>query len=123
MPPTLSPKRASSQHNTNASHLLPANNISRMQVRNQHNLLADFQAELGLYEQSGALLNFLSMRRTEYEGDGSRSLPQLIEALVVTMYEYDILQKEDILLTQAWLQDLSAAGYKFPRHARVEGGL
>lgn len=37
-----------------------------------------------------------------------------MEHLAITMYEYGMLGKDDVVLTQAWLNDLSAAGYTPP---------
>lgn len=78
--------------------------------------MADFQAELPLYQQSGALVAFLhDIRRRiieeEATGRQSVSLSERVEALAVTMYEYGILDYADVNLTQAWLEDLYAAGY------------
>lgn len=88
------------------------------QVRNSHSYLADFQAELPLYERSGALVNFLvEYRRQLAEGSAAgSSLPERIDALSIAMYEYGILDEADVELTQAWLQDLVAIGYD---HAAV----
>ncbi|CAM9162841.1 unnamed protein product [Ectocarpus sp. 13 AM-2016] len=82
------------------------------QVANTRNNLADFKAELPLYQRSGALAEFL----LQYRGLGSNvsALPLEIEALAVTMYEYGIVEDEDVALTQAWLEDLRDVGYVFP---------
>eukprot|EP00903_Cladosiphon_okamuranus_P008646 g8290.t1 len=82
------------------------------QVRNPHDYLGDFQAELPLYERAGALVDFL-LRYTQEEGvSNSGGLTwSRIEGLAVTMYEYGIVGEEDVMLAQAWLQDLRDAGY------------
>lgn len=91
--------------------------------RNPHNYLADFQAELPLYQRGGALASFLFEYASQLSqdtgfktstGDCSSTLPERVETLTVTMYEYGILEIEDVTLSQAWLQDLSAAGYPLP---------
>ena len=83
------------------------------QFRNPHNYLADFQAELPLYERSGALVEYLRLFRNESIVAGKRStdLPSMIEELVISMHEHGILGEKDVKLTQAWLVDLSSIGY------------
>ena len=79
------------------------------QVRNVHTYLADFQAELPLYERAGelvALLNRLHLRAPH--------LPGQVEELVIALYEHGILELADVKLTQAFLADLLAVGYEFP---------
>lgn len=82
-------------------------------MRNPHNYLADFQAELGLYERSGALVAFLVHRRASIvaAGESNAPLPELIKTLAVDMFEYGIIGEADVELTSAWLQDLSDVGY------------
>lgn len=86
---------------------------TRAQIRNPHNYLADFQAELPLYERSGALVAFLDEHRRQAENTSLAdvSLPERIEALSVAMYEYGIIGATDVELTQAWLEDLASIGY------------
>ncbi|CAM9705879.1 unnamed protein product [Ectocarpus sp. 4 AP-2014] len=76
----------------------------------------DFQAELPLYEQSGALVDFLLQYRHAVEDEASAqaspvSQASRIEALSVRMYEHGIVEGEDVVLTQAWLKDLQDVGY------------
>lgn len=75
--------------------------------------MADFQAELPLYERSGALVAFLDNIRKKTGRDSTNvlSMTALIEELIVEMYEYDIVQALDVELSQAWLQDLFCIGY------------
>lgn len=71
-----------------------------MQVRNPHNSLADFQAELPLYEKSGALVAFL-LDYTQATTEASDGLTMSrVQALAVTMYEYGIVDDADVALTQ-----------------------
>ena len=93
-PPSLAPRRA--------ARLAP-------QVRNVHSYLADLNAEVPLYERSGALIALLL--RTTLR---AAHLPGQAEELVIAMYEHGILEIEDVRLTQAFLADLIAAGYEFP---------
>jgi len=85
------------------------------QFRNPHNYLADFQAELPLYERSGALVEFLELFRNEsiFAGKNGTDLPSLIEDLVISMYEHGIVERKDVKLTQAWVMDLYSIGYTF----------
>ncbi|CAN0381925.1 unnamed protein product, partial [Laminaria digitata] len=89
------------------------------QFRNPHNYLADFQAELPLYERSGALVEYLKRHRRKSIAASAYGvdLPHLVEDLAVAMYEYGILGKMDVKLTQAWLMDLSAIGYEATHHS------
>lgn len=38
-------------------------------------------------------------------------LPERIDALVVEMYEYGIVEELDVRVSQAWLEDLFSVGY------------
>lgn len=95
---------------------LPLSPFSRPptpQIRNPHNYLADFQAELPLYERSGALVKFLDehRRQSAAASESGVSLPERIDALMVEMYEYGIVEQLDVELSQAWLRDLYSVGY------------
>ncbi|CAM9486179.1 unnamed protein product [Ectocarpus sp. 8 AP-2014] len=82
------------------------------QIRNPHDYLGDFQAELPLYERAGALVEFLLWYADEKGASNSGGLTwSLVEDLAVMMYEYGIVDEEDVVLTQAWLQDLRDSGY------------
>lgn len=93
-------------------------------MRNPHNNFADFQAELELYERSGALIGFLVDRRASIvaAGKSNAPLPELIESLAVDMYEYSIIDDVDVALTLAWLQDLTDAGYSAAAHSAFTTG-
>ena len=75
--------------------------------------MADFQAELPLYERSGALASFLDehRRQSAKASENGVSLPERIDALMVEMYEYGVIEELDVELSQAWLNDLYSAGY------------
>jgi len=79
------------------------------QYRNAHNYLADFNSELPLYQQSGALIDALLHWRPK-----APTLPGRLEELYVLMYEMNLLGLEDVRLAQAWLADLVRIGYRFP---------
>lgn len=76
-----------------------------IQQRNRESDLEDFHAERPLYAQSGALVEFL----LEYCGAAehklssaatSDSMNVFVEALAMTMFEYVIIEEEDVKLTQ-----------------------
>lgn len=76
--------------------------------------MADLEAEQSIHQRSGALVEFLAEHRQRDEKAHLASsvvLSDRISALVVAMYEYGIVEEEDVALTHAWLQDLSAVGY------------
>lgn len=84
-----------------------------MQIRNPHSYLGDFQAELPLYERSGALVSFLDDLRHQWitADEKGVGLTERINTLMVDMYEYGIIEELDVQLSQAWLEDLSSVGY------------
>ena len=73
------------------------------------NYLADFNSEVPLYQQAGALVDALLAWRPE-----TRTIPGRLEELYVLMYEMGILAEADVRLAQAWLHDLVKIGYRFP---------
>ena len=79
------------------------------QYRNVHNYLADFNSELPLYQQAGALVDALLAWSPE-----SGSVPGRLEELYILMYEMGIVGSEDVRLAQSWLQDLVRLAYHFP---------
>lgn len=79
------------------------------QVRNAHSYLADLDAEVPLYEQAGALIDYL--QHWTYNGN---TLEGAMERLYVDLYEHGILEWEDVALVQLWLTTLQGVGYKFP---------
>ena len=95
--------------------------------------MSDFEAELGLYERSGALVTHLAAnwrQNNAPEGVAAAARspaalsPVQIQDLAIDMYEHGIVEEEDVTLTRAWLKDLLSVGYKFPppaASAAVEG--
>lgn len=83
------------------------------QIRNPHNSLAEFQAEVPLYERSGSLVAFLHEHRRQSASAGASGvgLVERLGGLAVAMYEYGIVGEADVHLAQAWLEDLAAVGY------------
>lgn len=101
--PTFLRRYFSKQHVSllSPSHVSSTNSRS-IQVRNPRNHLADFQAELPLYERSGALVEFLLAYRQENRMSSIYSglTPCQVEGLAVTMFEHGIVEEEDVILTQ-----------------------
>jgi hypothetical protein len=69
------------------------------QIRNSHNYLADFQAELPLYIQSTALVAHL-MNQSKYLS---------LSGAMVDAYEYGVVENLDLALAFAWESDLERA--------------
>ena len=80
------------------------------QYRNAHNYLADFNSEIPLFQQTGALVDALMAWSPR-----TLTLPGRFEELWVFLYELGILGARDVELAQAWLSDLVRLGYGFPR--------
>ena len=81
-----------------------------VQERNEHNILADMEAELDLYFKSGRLLEFLD----SWKDEAVDSLPGLMEQLWIDLYERGYIGKSDIQIVQLWLAALVESGYTFP---------
>lgn len=69
-----------------------------VQDRNAHNYLADFNAELPLYERTSVLLEYLSTRPYNYKKSSIRNLLDLY----IDLYERDYLEELDITLIKNW---------------------
>jgi len=80
-----------------------------VQYRNAHNYLADFDSEYPLYTRTTALVKYL--RRWDVP---ERRLSQRLLQMYVDLFERGIIEKEDVLLMNDWIQDLEQAGYEFP---------
>ncbi len=79
------------------------------QFRNPHNYLADFESEIPLYKQSGALVSFLVSWKPQ-----TATLASRIEELYVELYERAFIELPDVLLIQAWLTSLERICFRFP---------
>ena len=80
-----------------------------VQNRNMHDYMMDFNAELPLYVQAEALIEFLNMWQTD-----SATLPECMEELWIELYERGFIEATDIAHLQRWLHALDANGYIFP---------
>ena len=76
------------------------------QFRNAHDYLDDFDAELPLYLKAGSLSRFL----LSWAPQNQNSVPELIEALFIELFEIGVLEISDVGLCQAWISDLLALG-------------
>ncbi|CAJ1928236.1 unnamed protein product [Cylindrotheca closterium] len=79
------------------------------QIRNDHDILADFAAENDLYTKSGKLIDFLSSWDSEH-----LHFPQRVEQLWIDLYERSYIELDDVVALQKWLEALITMGYKFP---------
>jgi len=84
-----------------------------VQDRNEHEYLADMEAELDLYFKAGKLIEFLS--KWDHPGD---SIPERMEALWIELYERGYIEVEDVKVMQLWLASLGEIGYVFPPISR-----
>jgi len=98
-------------------HILELNGVRRWkllyapvlvdQFRNSHNYLADFQSELPLYLQTHALLSWLHRFAMHYKVNAKHvSVGQILLDLYVALYEYDIIQEDDVKGVYLWIHDI-----------------
>jgi len=85
-------------HNEGSAKKLVFTKPYVVQDRNVHNYLADFNAELPLYEQATALVEYLSTR--EYEK--KLSLLENILKLYIDLYERGYLEELDVKIMHRW---------------------
>lgn len=83
------------------------------QERNEHNYLADMQAELDLYFKSGVLIDYLSKWQSS-----ARTIPEKMEELWIDLYERSYIDINDVKVIQLWLAALMEVGYDFPKPKR-----
>lgn len=69
-----------------------------VQIRNAHDYLRDFNAEIPLYQQSSALVEFFKNNSFSSQFD-----------VVSAMFEYGILDEADVHLSKAWGVDMNRA--------------
>lgn len=77
--------------------------------RNAHRYMADFNAELPLYERAEELIKHLVRWSSR-----APTLEERIFDLVKEAYEIGIVELSDVCLMLAWISDLKRAGYVFP---------
>jgi hypothetical protein len=86
--------------------MLPPNIL---QERNEHNYLADMQAELDLYFKGGKLLEFMSDWK-----NNATSVPARMEDLWIALHERSYIELDDVNVLQLWLAALVEIEYVFP---------
>jgi hypothetical protein len=86
--------------------MLPPNIL---QERNEHNYLADMQAELDLYFKGGKLLEFMSDWK-----NNATSVPARMEDLWIALHERSYIELDDVNVLQFWLAALVEIEYVFP---------
>jgi STELLO glycosyltransferases len=86
------------------------------QYRNAHDYLADYMAEEPLYERAGALVEYLSSwEYTNVDKKGGVPTTQgAMEQLYIDLYEHEIVELDDVVLVQEWIDVLNSIGYEFP---------
>jgi hypothetical protein len=87
------------------------------QIRNEHNSLADMQAEEALYYKTGQLLVYLDAWTSN-----ELTLPARMEALWIGLYERGYIELDDVTLAQDWLQTLMDMKYPFPVSSSMKAG-
>lgn len=81
------------------------------QDRNEHNFLADMQAEEHLYYRTGVLVKFLDHWKMKNDWESTPSIPQMMEQLWIDLYERGYVEQNDIESAQLWLHALIEVGY------------
>lgn len=76
-------------------------------LRNPHSLLRDFNAEIPLYTQAKELVEFLNKFKMD------KSINISLKQVYNVLYEYNILQIDDLELVNRWIFDLKTIGYEF----------
>jgi hypothetical protein len=86
------------------------------QNRTAHDVFADYQAELQIYQQADTLCTMLgSWDGSKVVADGPDTLPRRAVDLAIWMYERGFWEENDVFLIDAWFDDLTVLDYKFPR--------
>lgn len=78
------------------------------QFRNSHSYLADFDAEIPLYLQSTALIEYLIQH-----------VHPTLTLLFIAMYEHGIVELDDVYLAQAWEADINVIKAKMGAQGTV----
>mmetsp|Transcript_26572 Transcript_26572/g.71223 ORF Transcript_26572/g.71223 Transcript_26572/m.71223 type:complete len:148 (+) Transcript_26572:1618-2061(+) len=107
-----------------------------VQIRNTHNYFLDFLDELDLYRDAGRLVRVLATWRpssfesksafesppeesSEGKQKGGQELPSMMVELAKVMQHNRFWASSDVELMEAWVEDLTSVGYRFPE---VVGG-
>lgn len=80
-------------------------------VRNSHSNLADFNAEIPLYEKAGRLVDFVQQYICPHD-----TLPLCLLDVYMELFRRGYVEEEDVFGVQAWLLELMHIGtVEFPR--------
>ena len=85
------------------------------QIRNAHNPLADMNAEADLYEKSLGLIELIDDWIPT-----KKHVPGMLEDLYILLFEYGVIEMEDVILIQDWLFALYKIGYNFTEGQALE---
>ncbi len=86
-----------------------------VQERNLHSDDADFMAEFPLYTQTKSFVSYILKNYTKNENQNCLDdLPKSIKYLWINLYEYGLVEIEDVQSVMLWLKVLSSIGYIFP---------
>ena len=86
-----------------------------VQDRNPHSYLADFDAEIPLYEKSSVLVSYLLNNYVKNVTINSTSFIEILEKLWIDLYEREYIEKDDVQNMQLWIETLIKIGYQFPQ--------
>jgi hypothetical protein len=79
--------------------------------RNAHNYLGDFEAEIPLYRQAGALMEHLVLMADKAKTMCATCSPhELLFKVYVELYEHEIVQIDDVNAVKAWIEDMQDLG-------------
>jgi len=73
--------------------------------------MADFEAESDLYKKSAALVRYLE---NTWQCNETLTLESCLTDLYIDMYNHAILDKADVDLVHAWIEDFQSIGYSLP---------
>ena len=86
-----------------------------VQDRNPHSYLADFDAEIPLYEKSSVLVSYLLNNYVRNDTLSTESFIEILENLWIDLYEREYIEIEDVKNMQLWIKTLIKIGYQFPK--------
>ena len=85
-----------------------------VQDRNPHSYLADFDAEIPLYEKSSILVPYLLNNYVKNNTPKATSFIEILERLWIDLYEREYIEIDDVINMRLWIETLIKIGYQFP---------
>ena len=85
-----------------------------VQDRNPHSYLADFDAEIPLYEKSSVLVSYLLNNYVKNNTSKATTFIEILERLWIDLYEREYIEIDDVINMQLWIETLIKIGYQFP---------